>query len=269
MPHLQWKKGRPLIHTAKQSAKFTKLVRRIRSTMPGLPVDPSTVATGLLEQMWHFTISSAKRGDIGQHDDELIAEACGWLGEPADLVAMLVETGWLDQCDEHRLVVHDWHEHAPGFIKRNIDRAGGFVGVVKQALPYSPEHGSGRFLTQEPSEAVTPNQTKQNKTKPKSPPAAEDPELPEAIAGDKMLREAVEDWLSYKAERREPFKPRGLKAFYAEVANATARHGPVEVVRAMQTAMGNNWQGWTHGLGQESRAGPARSRARHVDITPI
>lgn len=260
-----------MIHTAKQSAKFTKLVRRIRSAMPGLPVDPSTVATGLLEQMWHFTISSAKRGDIGQHDDELIAEACGWLGEPADLVAMLVETGWLDECDEHRLVVHDWHEHAPGFIKRNIDRAGGFVGAVKRALPYSPEQGSGRFLTQEHAEAATPNQTKQNPTKPNQtePPAAESPELPEAIAGDEMLREAVEDWLSYKAERRERFKPLGLKAFYGQVANATARHGPAEVVRAIQTAMANNWQGWTHGLGQESRAGPRGGGRRHTEITPL
>jgi hypothetical protein len=92
-----------------------------------VPVDPATIAVGLLERLWHFTITSAKRGDIGQHDDELIAEACGWVGEPADLVAMLVETGWLDECPEHRLVVHDWHDHAPHFVRKHIHRAGGFV----------------------------------------------------------------------------------------------------------------------------------------------
>lgn len=264
-----------MIHTAKQSAKFTKLVRRIRSAMPGLPVDPATVATGLLEQMWHFTITSAKRGDIGQHDDELIAEACGWLGEPSDLVAMLVETGWLDECQDHRLVVHDWADHAPQFVRKHIHRAGGFAkprsswgDLGQESTP--PGDGFG----DEPPQlglknGNQPNQTKPNQTKPKKPPAADSTEVPEAIAGDEMLREAVEDWLSYKAERRERFKPRGLKAFYGEVANAAARHGPVEVVRAIQTAMANNWQGWTHALGQESRAGPRGGGRRHTEITPL
>jgi len=265
-----------MIHTARQSAKFTKLVRRIRTAMPGLPVDPSTVATGLLEQMWHFTITSAKRGDIGQHDDELIAEACGWLGDPQEFVSMLIETGWLDVCPTHRLVVHDWCDHAPQFVRKHIHRAGGFAnrcpaGDGLGAIP-AP---TGDDFGDEPAQlglknGNQPNQTKPNQTKPKKAPAADRPQVPEQIVCDPALTAAVGDWLAYKAERREQLKPQGLKAFYSQVVSAAARHGPAEVVRAFETAMANGWQGWTHGLGQESRAGPARStRARHVEITPI
>lgn len=163
-----------MIHTATQNAKFTKLVRRVRSALPGLPVDPATVAVGLLERMWHFTLSSAKRGDIGQHDDELIAEACGWLGDPEELVAMLVETGWLDRCPTHRLLVHDWADHAPAYLRKNIDRAGGFLGRAdKRAHNGSAEPGCERITAQLSNgaaqlsqDARTPNQTKQNKTQP-------------------------------------------------------------------------------------------------------
>ena len=155
-----------MIHTARQTAKFTKLVRRLRKAFPGLPVDPEVVATGILEQLWHFTITSARRGDIGQHDDELIAEACGWLGDPEELISILTDTGWVDHCTTNRLVVHDWNEHAPAFIKRNIDRLGGFVCAVKRPLNRSAEQGSDRLTAQNTSQVLTPNLTKPNQTKP-------------------------------------------------------------------------------------------------------
>lgn len=245
-------------HQTPDSMKFRKLARRL-----GLRLYE---AVGVLELLWLVTQKNAPRGDIGRYDNEEIAIALDWQGDPDELVATLVDCGWLDESREHRLIVHDWHEHAPRYVHGVVAKSGGFVTTVAD---YS-----------EPLQSVTtvgdcsegqPNltYTKPNVTKPKKPPAAESPELPEAIAGDEMLREAVEDWLSYKAERRERFKPRGLKAFYGEVANAAARHGPVEVVRAIQTAMANNWQGWTHGLGQESRAGPRGGGRRHTEITPL
>ncbi len=86
---------------------------------------PLYAAVGLLECLWHFTAERAPRGDIGRWDDEDIAEACGWpMEEAARLIAALVRTGWLDEHAEHRLVVHDWSEHADDAIHVRLSRNG-------------------------------------------------------------------------------------------------------------------------------------------------
>lgn len=166
-----------MIHTARQSAKFIKLVRMIRGQFPSLPISHETVAIGILERLWHFAINSAKRGDIGQHDDELIAEACGWFDEPSVLIEMLLTSGWIDTDDTHRLVIHDWDQHAPSFVKRNIERCGGWakcsipapkfpINDAKPPLNCSSEQGSGHLTAQDDAQAATPNQTKPNLTQP-------------------------------------------------------------------------------------------------------
>lgn len=146
-----------MIHTARQAAKFTRLVRALRQRYPALPCATETIAVGLLESLWHFTISNAQRGDVGRFDDDTIAEACGWFDDSTELVTLLVATGWLDECDENRLVIHDWQDHAPGYIKRNIDRKGGFACAIKRPLNCSSEYGSGH---------TKQNKTKHNQTKP-------------------------------------------------------------------------------------------------------
>lgn len=57
------------------------------------------------------------------------------------------------------------------------------------------------------------------------------------------LRGAVEDWLRYKAERREPYKPQGLKSLITEVKNNAERYGDAAVVELIRQCMGNNWRG--------------------------
>lgn len=160
-----------MIHSATQSAKFKKLVRRLRPHFPSCAVSVQSVTIGILESLWHATIVSAQRGDIGRIDNETIAELVGWYDDPDALISYLIETGWIDEHPEHRLVVHDWSDHAPAFIKRNIDRKGGFICDVKQSLPCSGEQGSGRFSAQNNKEAGThnitkPNATQQNETEP-------------------------------------------------------------------------------------------------------
>ena len=64
------------------------------------------------------------------------------------------------------------------------------------------------------------------------------------------LRKAVDDWLAYKRERREAYKPQARKAFFSRVANLAVEHGARAVIDAMQRAMGNGWKGWDHDIGQ-------------------
>lgn len=178
-----------MIHTARQNAKFIRLVRAVRVEIGNAIIDPETIAVGILERMWHFTIVNAPRGDIGKHANEMIAESCGWYGEPDRLIQILIDSGWLDADDLHRLIVHDWCEHAPRHVKQNIGRLGGFVGAKKQPT-VSPETEvviNETVSDDHPSQinrlVATPNLTKPNLTKPNlTPPTpSSDPIVPEAI----------------------------------------------------------------------------------------
>lgn len=57
------------------------------------------------------------------------------------------------------------------------------------------------------------------------------------------LAEAVADWLAYKRERKEGYKPTGLKSLLTEIENRTAQHGESAVAQAIRTSMANGWRG--------------------------
>lgn len=112
-------------HTAKELVKFKKLQRR-------LGFSKQREVIGLLESLWHLAQRECPRGDIGRLDDESIAIELEWDGEPEKLVDALVETGWLDRCAQHRLVIHDWAEHAPRFVHGVAQKKG---GIIRAAVP--------------------------------------------------------------------------------------------------------------------------------------
>lgn len=57
------------------------------------------------------------------------------------------------------------------------------------------------------------------------------------------LQSAVEDWLQYKTEKREPYKPQGLKSLVTEVKNNADRYGDAAVIELIRQCMSNNWRG--------------------------
>jgi len=64
-------------------------------------------------------------------------------------------------------------------------------------------------------------------------------QLPEEIRGKSA------EWLEYKRERREGYKPKGLQSFVTQVANATEEFGAKAVSDAIDYAMSNGYQGIT------------------------
>ena len=82
------------------------------------------LAVGTLELLWEFTATYAPDGAIGRFSNEEIAEVVDWTGDPEALIAALTAAGsrWLDRCDKHRLIVHDWADHAPDYIKKRASR---------------------------------------------------------------------------------------------------------------------------------------------------
>ncbi len=91
---------------------------------------PLAQAVGHLEMLFHWTAKYARAGDIGRWPDEVIAEGCGWQGDPARFIEALLNAkgagsrGWIEERPGHRLVVHDWSEHADDCTKKVLDKRG-------------------------------------------------------------------------------------------------------------------------------------------------
>ena len=70
--------------------------------------------------LWAYTALNHPDGCLGGLDDEDIALASQWTGEPATWVRALVELGWLDgEPGSYR--IHDWAAHQP-YVSRAPDR---------------------------------------------------------------------------------------------------------------------------------------------------
>ena len=134
--------GFSMIHSVPSSIKFKHLLTALEPEIGCPNVTAETVICGLLERLWHFTATSAPRGDVGRFSDADIAVMAGWRGKPEVLIDALVTAGWLDRDDEFRLLVHDWSDHAPYYIKRNIGRKGGFA--TPKALDASMNSGDSK-----------------------------------------------------------------------------------------------------------------------------
>lgn len=71
------------------------------------------------------------------------------------------------------------------------------------------------------------------------PPTASAEEIPFSGA----LGDAVRDWLAYKAERRESYKPTGLKSLFAQIERTVKVHGEDAVCDCIRLSMSNGWRG--------------------------
>jgi len=60
---------------------------------------------------------------------------------------------------------------------------------------------------------------------------------------DERLNNAVIDWLEYKKEKRQAYKPRGLKALIKKTNEYVGVYGVDTVVELIEHCMANNWQG--------------------------
>ncbi|MCF7848734.1 MAG: hypothetical protein K9M45_07790 [Kiritimatiellales bacterium] len=139
--------------TIEMHPKFKKLKRRLDL--------PLWQVKGLLEAVWNLTAQTAYRGDIGKLSNDDIAASIEWDGDADELIMALLETGWLDKSENHRLVVHDWEDHCAKYVKANIARYGGLEVSPKEA----PKGGSQRRSPKGGSQTtLPPNLTQPNQT---------------------------------------------------------------------------------------------------------
>lgn len=99
-----------------RKAKFRQLQRDLKL--------PRYAAVGLLQSIWDFAAVNTPAGDLGRFSDEDIALDIEYEGSPDELIEALVNRRWLDRCDDHRLVIHDWPDHCEDGIHLRLAREG-------------------------------------------------------------------------------------------------------------------------------------------------
>lgn len=57
------------------------------------------------------------------------------------------------------------------------------------------------------------------------------------------LREIVKQWVTYKEERKEAYKPTGLQKLVSQIANATEKYGEKAMADVIERSMAANYQG--------------------------
>lgn len=136
--------------------KFRKLQFRLGESRRGV--------VGLLELLWLATAKNCPQGDIGRFPNEEIALLVDWEGNPDELIEALIECRWLDEDNEHRLVVHDWQDHCPNYVKGNIAK------YNKRFVADRPREHPREHPRDSPCDAPTkPSQAKSSQTKPPPP----------------------------------------------------------------------------------------------------
>lgn len=81
-------------------------------------------AVGLVDLLLDWVMDYAPCGDIGKWNNGVIGNAVEWQGSADELVEALVGSGWLDESELHRLIVHDWPVHAPTFVRAKLKKLG-------------------------------------------------------------------------------------------------------------------------------------------------
>lgn len=116
-------------------------------------------ARGIVESIAHFTARHAIRGDVGKWTNHDIAQGIGWKGDPDALIAALVASGWLDEHKTHRLIVHDWHDHADDSTRKTLrNRKEEFATLPEDSGNIPEESRKGRPKPEpEPGPEPEPN----------------------------------------------------------------------------------------------------------------
>jgi len=104
-------------------ARHPKLKRFAR----GLGISEPT-AIGHLFLLWSWAMDYAQDGDLSQIDDDDIADAMQWGGEPAAMIEALLscgmrEYGFLERDNHGHLILHNWDEHCGVRFKQRAQGA--------------------------------------------------------------------------------------------------------------------------------------------------
>lgn len=205
---------------------------KLRRLMRCLDI-PLYAAVGILETLWNLCARESPQGNIGKLSNEDIADALGWK-DSAQLISALLECGWLEKSHAHRLIVHDWHDHADDAVKKWLQRSklvfvSGNVETCIAVVETVPD--KNRLPEPEPCLALP-------EPKPKaSPPKA----APSSFSAPTWVSSAT--WNEFELMRRKIRKPmtdRARENIIAKLDRFRGRGQDIEEV--LNRSITNGWQ---------------------------
>lgn len=123
-----------------------------------------------------------------------------------------------------------------GSVDGNVDQIGLQDGLPNSLPSYSVSNSN--TLNSKDTEGGMEGEKKEKKTASGNP----DPAIDFGSLSPVMVSE-IEKWLQYKKERRESYKPTGLKALITEIQNNVDRYGEAAVIDLIRKCMAANWRG--------------------------
>jgi hypothetical protein len=216
--------------------KFKKLQRKLNESVRGI--------VGLLEMLWQATSKNCPCGDIGKFSNEDIAIMVDWEGDHDALIEALVACKWLDECDENRLVVHDWEEHCPTYIRGNLARSRRDFAEptkygTKEATKYGTKEGTKvadlsqvvDIGTTKPSQAYIPSQANSER---------------ESAGGNPFLETRstmfLDAWNRWKIHSREKGKTINAMSEQTQLQSLFGAYPlEAEAINAIDFSITNNW----------------------------
>lgn len=189
-------------------------------------------AIGYLELLFAFVGRKSPQGNVGKWPDGAIARACYWNAAPEVFIKALIDAGFIDKCADHRLLIHDWTDHAPRWVKARLKSLNAdFLTVVLskdastettiEATTVASIHGSGSGKDKDSESGVGKNST-----------------TPEADMPPGLNQAAWACWVEYRKQIRKPLKPASMPAAQRKLAAFGSDQAAV-----VEQSMANGWQG--------------------------
>ena len=130
------------------------------------------------------------------------------------------------------------------FIADDIDRAKEAYDLKCQknranASERKRTQANGSESSQTKDKTKDKDKTKSKKNNPPLPPKGE----PDLSTFGPELQDRIREWLRYKREKGQAYKPTGLAQFLGKIKAAADEHGEKAVCEAIVTSETNNWQG--------------------------
>jgi hypothetical protein len=133
-------------------------------------------AIGHVSLLIDWTADYAIQGDVGKWPNGAIARASGWEGDAEEFVLCCIASGWLDEHQIHRLILHDWPDHAERWVKAKLTAAGlAFLECYSDhrekpqgetTVATTVDTTVSTTVATPPRDQTKPNLTKPNQTKP-------------------------------------------------------------------------------------------------------
>lgn len=203
-------------------------------------------AAGKLGRLWAWAKQAGNEtGDISWMPESEIADIMRWKKKPDALIASLIQCGFLDRTGSG-LRIHGWEElNGKLQSKKRADRERKSDGKstenprkIRGISAKNPSGFHGNSTPTRPDHTLPSlsSPSVQKESKAAAPPAPSE-RFSEPVA------ETVREWLAYKQERREAYKPVGLKSLLTEIENQVRAHGEQAVCDVIRLSMANNWRG--------------------------